>query len=255
MWITRAGADEQEYEQLALDVGRIVGIDLSLEGIYNWILFPASKMDPRLPTANRYVGWYTSGEIKIRGVEMRRRDTPVFLKRMQGEMLQLMGRARTVGELREMLPQLLAKAKEWMEILRSGAADPHELVVRRRLSREAGEYTTRTANAVVARALEEAGVRLAAGESVEYIVVDASGKRKPEKAKPLALYALDDGYDIEYYTAMALKTAETLLLPFGYDTTRLGEVMGIPPVRRAPRPARRAPAAQQELFLDFPPAE
>jgi DNA polymerase-2 len=65
MWITRPGATEQDYEQLARDVGREASIDLSLEGIYTWILFPSSKMDPQLPTANRYVGWYTTSEIKI----------------------------------------------------------------------------------------------------------------------------------------------------------------------------------------------
>jgi DNA polymerase-2 len=251
MWITKPGATEEQYEQLAREVGRAAGIDLSLEGIYHWILFPSSKMDPLLPTANRYVGWYTNGEIKIRGIEIRRRDTPIFIKRMQGELLQIMGRARTLAELTQLVPELLAKAREWMDVLRGGRADPRELVVRRHLSREAGEYTTRTVNAVAARALEEAGVHLAAGETVEYIILDASGKQKPEKAKPLALYALEDGYDIEVYTTMALKAVETLLGPFGYDVERLKDPMGIPPVRKA----RRRPPKPEELWLDFLPQE
>ena len=90
--------------------------------------------------------------------------------------------------------------------------------------RRPDEYTNRSANAIVAQALAEAGVHLAPGETVEYIIIDATGKRNPEKAKAVALYSLDDGYDIEKYTEMALKAVETLLFPFGYDAERLREM-------------------------------
>jgi len=65
------------------------------------------------------------------------------------------------------------------------------------------------------------GVHLSAGESIEFIILDQSGKKKPEKAKPIALYAFEDGYDIEQYTELALRAVETLLLPLGYDIDRL----------------------------------
>ncbi len=247
MWLHKPGATEADYEALAREVSTTVGIDISLEGIYNWILYPPSKMDPRIPTANRYVGWYTNNEIKIRGIEIRRRDTPVFIKRLQGEMLKVMGQAGTVSALQEMLPVLLATAKEFVDLLRSGKANPLELVVRRHLSQEAGDYTNRSANAIVAQALEEAGISLAPGESVEYIIVDATGKRNPEKAKAVALYSLDDGYDIEKYTDMALKATETLLFPFGYDAEKLRSLWCPAPVRvQRRRDAVRT--AQQELF-------
>jgi DNA polymerase elongation subunit (family B) len=227
MWLKRSGATETDYEQLAGDVRRAVGIDISLEGIYNWILFPSSKMDPRLPTASRYVGWYRSNEIKIRGVEMRRRDTPVFVKRMQGEMLQAFGGARNVADLASLVPAVLEGAGRHIATLRSGGADPRELVIRRHISREADEYTNRSVTAEVAKALKETGILLAPGETIEYVITDASGKRKPEKARPLALYALEDGYDIDKYTEMALKAVETLLLPFGYDLERLEREFGL----------------------------
>ena len=248
MWIRKEGATEADYEQLAREVSETVGIDISLEGIYHWILFPPSKMDPRIPTANRYVGWYTNNEIKIRGIEIRRRDTPVFIKRLQGEMLKIFGRARTIKEVEALVPEALLKAKEFIDLLRSGKADPLELVVRRHISREADEYTNRSASAEVTKALEEAGVHLAPGESIEYIIVDASGKRAPEKAKPVVLYSLEDGYDIEKYTELALKAVETLVFPFGYGVERLTEVWRIikPGGRR--RAKKEQCAEQPTLF-------
>ena len=223
MWLHKEGATEADYEHLATEVSETVGIDISLEGIYNWILFPASKMDPHLPTANRYVGWYTNNDIKIRGIETRRRDTPVFIKRMQGEMLQIFGAAKNVNDVEALAPAALAKAKEYVDLLRSGKANPLELVVKRHISQEADEYKNRSASAEVTKALDEAGIKLQPGEMVEYIILDASGKKKPEKAKPLALYSFDDGYDIEKYTEMTLKAVETLLLPFGWDVEKLEE--------------------------------
>jgi DNA polymerase elongation subunit (family B) len=239
MWVKRPGATETDYVRLAAEVSRAVGIDISLEGIYTWILFPASKMDPRIPTASKYVGWYETNEIKIRGIEMRRRDTPVFIKRMQGEMLQIMGSARDVRGVADLVPAVLARAAEHIAVLQSGRADPLELVIRRHISQEAEEYANRSMSAEVALALQETGIRLAPGEMIEYVIVDATGRKKPEKAKPLALYAMDDGYDIEKYTEMALKAAETLLQPFGYDTEKLREALGIPPARKRRGPARR----------------
>jgi DNA polymerase elongation subunit (family B) len=248
MWLKKDGATEADYEALAREVSTSVGINISLEGIYTWLLFPASKMDPLIPTANRYVGWYQNNEIKIRGIEIRRRDTPVFIKRLQGEMLQLFGSARTVAELERLIPAALLKAREQIDLLRSGNADPLDLVIRRHISREAEEYANRSANALVAQALEEAGVHLEPGEMIEYILVDATGKRNPAKAKPVALYAHDDGYDIDKYTAMALDAIGTLLLPFGYDEERLRQTLDLPVRRKRKIGTSREPARQASLF-------
>jgi DNA polymerase elongation subunit (family B) len=248
MWLKKPGATEADYEELAAAVRADVGIDISLEGIYNWILYPSSKMDPQIPTANRYVGWYTNDEIKIRGVEVRRRDTPVFIKRMQGEMLQIMGQAKTIAELERLLPALLEKAGDYLAILRSGKAEPLDLVVRRHISREADEYANNSANAVAAKALDEAGVHLAAGEMVEYIIVDASGKRKPAKAVPLALYAFEDGYDVDKYTEMTLKAIETLLLPFSYTLEKLQVLFGLS-LKPRRKPALPPPPQSQSDFF------
>ncbi len=227
MWLKKEGASEADYEALCEEVSSQTKIEISLEGIYNWILFPSSKMDPNIPTANRYVGFYTSKEIKVRGIEVRRRDTPKLIKRMQGEMLEILGEAETIAEVKTLASAALAKAKEYVELLRSGKADPMELVIRRHISQEASEYKNRSANAEVAKALDEAGMKLQPGESIEYVLLDSTGKKKPEKARPLTFYSFDDGYDIEKYIEMVFKSVETLLLPLGYDEKTLKQGFGM----------------------------
>lgn len=223
MWMKKEGAAERDYENLCREITARVGIDISLEGMYDWIVFPASKTDPAMPTANRYAGWYRHGELKIRGIETRRHDMPKLIKEMQYALLERMSHARTCKELEAIVPELLDILRRFVSLLRSGKANPMDLVIRRHISKEADEYTTNSISKVVSQLLEEAGIHLSAGESIEFIIIDQSGKKKPEKAKPLALYAFEDGYDIEKYMELLLKAAETLLFPFGYDFERLQE--------------------------------
>jgi len=227
VWLKKEGATQQDYELLARDIGRKVGIDISLEGIYDWICFPASKMDPAITTANRYVGWYHHGELKMRGIEARRRDTPKFIKNMQSAMLDRMSHAHSVDALNGIIPDVLDVARSSIQMLQSGRANPMELVLHRHITREADEYANNSISAVVAKMVDAMGVHLAAGESIDFIIIDQSGKRAPEKAKPIALYAFEDGYDIAQYTELALRAVETLLLPFGYDKDRLKREFGL----------------------------
>lgn len=247
MWLSKFGATEDDYEELCREIKARTNIEISLEGIYRWILFPASKTDPRIPTANRYVGYYTNGEIKVRGIELRRRDTPLFIKRMQGKMLEALQHAEGVAGVEASVQQVLGIAREFLDILRSGKAYPLDLVVRQHLSQEADEYSTNTANAAAAKALQEAGIRLQPGESLEYIIVDASGKKKPSKALPLALYSFEEGYDIEKYTELALRAIETLLLPFGYTKEKLQEMFGL-----STRHTRRGVTAPSKIQPELP---
>ncbi|MBI3005473.1 MAG: hypothetical protein HYY49_08660 [Ignavibacteriales bacterium] len=227
IWLKKPGATEADYERLCTEIAARVNIDISLEGMYNWILFPASKQDPAITTANRYVGWYRHGEVKIRGIEARRHDTPKFIKQMQARMLDRMSKAQNVGEVETLVPDLLDIASNFVSVLRSGKANPMELVLRRNITKEPQEYTNNSISAVVSKLVEEMGVKLSAGESIQFIIVDQSGKKKPEKAKPLALYAFEDGYDIEQYTEFTLKAIETLLSPFGYDVETLKRYFGV----------------------------
>jgi DNA polymerase elongation subunit (family B) len=225
VWLKKKGATKEDYEILAQKIEEEVGVKISLEGIYNWILFPASKVDDEIPTATRYVGTYDNGEMKVRGLEVRRRDTTKYVKKMQNEMLELLKAYKTVTEIKFNIQDVLDIVKKYIDLLRAGNVSPYDLVIRRSISKDPYEYTNRSTNAIISQALRESGVSISAGESIQYIITDATGKKDPQKAKPLALYALDDGYDIEKYSEFVIKAAETLLEPFGYTSEMLREAV------------------------------
>ncbi len=221
LWLKKQGATYQDYKQLCERIKNVVGINLSLEGIYNWILFPSSKTDPGIPTAGKYVGWYHHGEIKIRGIEARRKDTPFYIKKMQRHLLDLLSEATEINHIAALVPNLLKEVSFYLNELRSGRVDPKELVLRRRVQKESDEYTNNNLNAVVVKELKQFGIDIQAGETIEFIIIDQTGKRDPQKAKSLLTYQHWDGYDIEKYSELLLKAVETLLSPFGYHLEQL----------------------------------
>ncbi len=86
LWVKKEGAKQEEYLALREEIETQTNFDLSFEGVYKWIAFLASKMNPSLPVANRYFGAYRSGELKIRGIEARRHDTPrLFVEMPDGD--------------------------------------------------------------------------------------------------------------------------------------------------------------------------
>ncbi len=138
-----------------------------------------------------------------------------------------MGRAGTIAEITALIPEVLDVVKSSVAQLASRNANPLELIIKRHISKDPFEYSNRSKSAIVSQTLVESGVKLSPGESIQYIITDASGKRDPMKAKPLALYALEDGHDAAKYSEMVLDAAETLLLPLGYSVERLKEELGL----------------------------
>lgn len=216
VWLKKKGATQSDFEELAAKIGQAVHVKISVEGIYNWILFPYSKIDENISTATRYVGVYDNGEIKIRGLEVRRRDTCRYVKKMQNDMLSLLASFRTIAEIKYHLQDVLDIVTTYVSTLRHGIVSPFDLVIKRTISKDPHEYANHNINALVSQSLSDARIDLSAGESIEFIITDAAGKKDPKKAKPLSLYALDDGYDIGKYSELLFEAAGTVLEPFGY---------------------------------------
>ncbi|HLB00574.1 MAG TPA: DNA polymerase domain-containing protein [Bacteroidota bacterium] len=253
LWLKKPGATPEEYHRLCEKIKNAVGVTVSFEGMYTWLLFPSSKTDPGIPTSGKYVGWYDHGEMKARGIEVRRKDTPWFIKNMQKRLLDLMSEMKDVREISARAPELIREAGFYLNELRGGRADPKQLVLRRRVQKEAGEYADNNLSAMVVRELAKFGVTVRAGEVIDYVIVDQSGKRDPQKAKSMMTYQHWDGYDIDKYSELLLKAVETLLSPFGYDRAKLAEAYGIGTNGRRPRVgAMQSPAGRANLVYTVP---
>jgi DNA polymerase-2 len=245
LWLKKPDATREEYEAICCHITEAVGVEMSLEGVYNWILFPPSKTDPGIPTVGKYVGWYDHGELKVRGLEMRRRDTPGYVKHVQARLLDLLEDAGSINQIRIRIPALIEEVRFYLHELRQGRVDPRDLLIRRRVQKKNNEYRNNNLNALVVRDLASRGIQVQPGEIIEFIILDQTGKRDPRKARSLLTYQPEDGYDTEKYTEQVLKAVETLLAPFGYDMGHLEHLFGVKKRRRRKKPEK----AQLELLF------
>jgi DNA polymerase-2 len=101
LWIKREGASRQDLTELCEEITRECEVEMSIEGIYRWIVFLPSKEKESRPVPARYYGVFTDGRMKVRGLACRRSDTPEFVRELQLEMLAVLAKARTLEEREE----------------------------------------------------------------------------------------------------------------------------------------------------------
>ncbi len=233
LWIWKANATEHEILELTERILKETGIPIAFEGFYRWVLFVPSRTDPKIGVANRYLGVFRSGEIKIRGLEARRSDTPPIVRKFQLEAIALLAQTEDREGYRRAIPAVLDLLREVADRLKSGRVAFADLVIHKTLSQEPTEYQHANLTAIVAQELAARGVRLMAGESIGYIITDSKNAVRSDRARAYAAIDGSWGYDAEKYLDLLLKSAEALLGTCGYDVGRLRrEVEGTPSHRK-----------------------
>lgn len=181
LWISKAGTTEEELRALCNGISAETQIEMSLEGIYCWIVFLSSKVKEGRPVPCRYFGVFSDGTLKTRGLAHRRRDTPIYVKEVQEEMLAILGQARTLSELRQRQKEALRLLEMRIAELERGEVDVRRLIVEQVLSRAPDEYAVQTRTAIAARKLQNAGISIHPGETVGYVIADAKAKDKTQR--------------------------------------------------------------------------
>ncbi len=111
---------------------------------------------------------------------------------------------------------LLTKA-----LLIKGNVDTHELLITKRLSKTPSSYNHDVFQAVAAKQLEETGFEIHAGQTVQYLIVNARSRNANERVKAAQLLRSNTHHDIEEYLNLLFSASETLLAPFGYTKERV----------------------------------
>jgi DNA polymerase-2 len=188
LYLRKPGATEADYEALNAEIERATGLPCGFEGIYDWIAFFPARQHSGWGVPNRFLGRKADGELKIRGIEARRHDTCLYVRRMQGEMIERLARARGATEYRAAMPDLETILRRYEARLAEGRVPVEELAISRRMSRRPEEYVQNNATAAAARRLAAHGVRLSPGETIQLVLTE-----EPDRAWPLALILRDPG--------------------------------------------------------------
>lgn len=227
VWVQgRAGMD---YEHLRREIATAGDGPVGLEGVYKWLRFCPSKTDPLSGVPNRYFGAFTNGELKIRGLALRRRDTPEIFKKMQKEMLAVLAEADDVAGCRARVGRVSAIAEEVRERIAEGRVEAAELAVTFTLSKDPSEYVSNGPSSVAAKRLAASGVKLHAGETVRYIITSSGDKVVDFRATPLAFVSEAPEVDTKKYLELWQRCRDEIM-------EGLEEKSPVLPVRETPAP-------------------
>jgi DNA polymerase-2 len=162
---------------------------------------------------NRYFGVFAeTNELKVRGLEVRRHDSPPIVARMQEEVLKLLAEADDAAGYRAKLAEAEEIFARYRQRLLEGQATWEELVIRKRLTRYPQDYARASHVAIAAQSLAARGVKLRPGEAIDYVITDADSRVPCERARPYTLLSNFYGYDRAKYFDL-LRAAFTLFCP------------------------------------------
>ena len=243
MWLTKTDATAADYEELCTVIRKDLDLPLSFEGQYKWIVFLNSKTDPQAPVLNRYYGIFQDRTLKVRGIDVRRHDTPSIVEKCQKQMLAILKEADNSQEFTALIPQVLNTLREYASRLRSGTVPIEELVITKNLSKMPNEYTHRVPQAIAAQCLIDEGGAVHAGQQISYVLTIDTATIPESQALPPELADDDTVYDPERYVDLLVSATANLLLPFGYDVKSLTASLGRPV--RAAQPRRDSTAPRQ----------
>ena len=193
---------------------------IALDGLFKWMVFLPSRVDKRVPVANRFFGAFKDGRIRVRGIEMRRHDTPPFVYQAEADVLRRM--AAALGDVPE--EQLVTEVLDMMRLrvsqLRAGAIPVEDLLITQRLSRAPGDYKVPSPGGKAAKQLEMLGKNMQPGMRVQFMFTHTKlGVTAWQAGHPLHI----DTIDTERYIRLLVRAVHNIISVFGIDEDLIRE--------------------------------
>jgi len=198
---------------------------MNFEGRYKWIVFLPSKMHPRIGVLNRYYGVMENGKVKVRGIEIRRRDTPKFIFDAQTDMIKVLSTANNVEELYKKIPQALNVVNAYRKKLLDNEISIWDLVITKHLSKKPERYRQDVSQVIAARQLIKEGDEVHAGGNVKFVFTSAKNKRHYRRVRAKELIQESTNPDTQKYLEILYDSSASLLSFAGYTAKTVFETL------------------------------
>ena len=161
------------------------------------------------------------GSIKMRGIEARRHDTPIFFSKFQQQILEIMATGNTINEVKALMPTVADIYKKYALLLKERRIPLEELVFTKVLSKDSNEYqkNRNTLENDALQQLDREGKCLKAGQVLRYIISDYYYKKKryvgnsSNKTRTTPIELINEKtspYDVKRYTELLAEICNSL---------------------------------------------
>jgi len=204
---------EQITRKIANEITEHTTIQMSWDGRFDTIVFLPSRAERDVPALSHYWGIKSDGEIKVRGIEVRRRDAPKIVKNAQYAFIDVFKGAKSVEEFMDKIPEAKKKLYEYVHRIEKGNVTKEELIIMQHVSRKPSQYKVNSYQAIAARQLERTGVRVTPGMNVQYIILNADAHPDFPEKKVILSYLYNPKthqYDKKKYIELLKRAFENL---------------------------------------------
>ncbi len=242
LFVSKPGASQDDFQRLAQAIQASTNMPMDFDGtIFPWFAFLSTRDKSYLGVANRFYGLAPNGEHKVRGLMLRRSDTPLFVANLQMEVLQVLARESDPEKLWSLLPMVVAMVRDRLAALKKGEIPLEQLTICRTLSRELEDYSVLTPLSAAARQLQVQGKTIRRGQRIRYIHVGSGpgvyawGLHPPPNPKTV---------NVPKYRELILRAVEEALQPLGVTQSMLeGWLLDGLAIPAAPDPLTRSRGA------------
>ena len=182
-------------------------------------------MHPSIGVLNRYYGIMENGKLKVRGIEVRKHDTPYFVYNAQMEMINLFSAANNSTEFIKKIPEALNIVKVYRKKLLDGDVPIGDLIISKHLSKNPKHYKQHVSQVIATEQLIKEGSEVHAGNSVKFVFTHSEDKRHERRVKAAQLLEAGTNPDVKRYLSLLYASAANLLSFEGYTTQSVYETV------------------------------
>jgi DNA polymerase elongation subunit (family B) len=218
-----------QYEKIVSILRRETGLPISLEHNFKFLVLLPLEASEKIETLKQYYGVTHEGKLVVRGTEVRRHDTPRFIKEFQTELLSTLFGCEDVNEIinKGYENALLLVTEAIDKIMLAGENITQEdLVISKLLGQDIAKYRSLFPHVSAAIQLSNEDRHPSKGDTIKYICTNSQHKNPLCRVVPVdpndERKTVNPEYDKEKYKEMILDAAETVLGYFGFDRTVYG---------------------------------
>ncbi|QXJ29959.1 Archaeal DNA polymerase I [Saccharolobus shibatae B12] len=189
-------------------------LDLEVDKTYKFVAFSGLKKN--------YFGVYPDGKVDIKGMLVKKRNTPEFVKKVFNDVKELMVSINSPNDVKEIKGKIVDVIKGSYEKLKNKGYNLDELAFKVMLSKPLDAYKKNTPQHVkAALQLRPFGVNVLPRDVIYYVKV-----RSKDGVKPVQLAKVTE-IDVDKYLEALRSTFEQILKAFGVSWDEIAATMSI----------------------------
>jgi len=222
-------APTSQYEKIESILRRETGLPISIEHDFKFLVLLPLEASEKMEALKQYYGVTHKGQLIVRGVEIRRHDTPKFIKEFQTELLSVLFDCEDVkGIMNKGYENALLLVTQAIDKIMLGGEDitQGDLVISKFLGQDIIKYKSLFPHVSAAIQLSNEDKHPSKGDTIKFIYTNSQHKNPLCRVTSIGSTngvkeKLD--YDKEKYKEMILDAAETVLGYFGFDRNVYGQ--------------------------------